>query len=170
MSEAEEEPPVLLAQTVNCVVVNRCVGTPQMVPLLVPKLRPAGRLPLISHEVMVPEPTKVGASGKSPLTVLFMSVKFSGEYESVGTSSLMVMLMVAEDEPPLLFAQTVNVLRFINEVGVPQIVPLLVPKERPLGSAGLMAQEVMTPGPVKVAFSGKSVLSNPFVSVKFSGE
>ena len=81
-----------------------------------------------------------------------------------------VMLTVAEDEPPLLFAQTVNVLRFINDVGVPQIVPLLVPNERPLGSAGLRAHEVMAPGPVKVALNGKSVLDCPFVSVKFSGE
>ena len=71
---------------------------------------------------------------------------------------MIVMLTVADDEPPLLFAQTVNVLRFINEVGVPQIVPLLVPKDRPLGNAGLMAHEVMAPEPVRVAFSGKSLL------------
>ena len=64
----------------------------------------------------------------------------------------------------------VYVLSGINEVGVPQIVPLLVPKERPLGSAGLMAHEVFAPEPVSVAFSGKSVLDCPFVSVKFSGE
>ena len=52
----------------------------------------------------------------------------------------------------------VYVLSGINEVGVPQMVPLLVPKERPLGSAGLMAHEVIVPEPVSVAFSGKSVL------------
>mgnify|MGYP005705103391 FL=1 len=75
-----------------------------------------------------------------------------------GTSSLTVMLTVAEDEPPLLFAQIVNVLVVINEVGVPQIVPLLVPKFRPDGRLGLMAQEVIVPEPVTVAFSGKSVL------------
>ena len=75
-----------------------------------------------------------------------------------GTSSLMVMLTVAEDEPPLLFAQIVNVLSVINEVGVPQMVPLLVPKFRPDGRLGLMAQEVIAPEPVTVAFSGKSVL------------
>ena len=82
---------------------------------------------------------------------------------------MMVMLTVAEDQPPLLLPQIVNVLSAIKEVGVPQIVPLLVPNERPLGSAGLMAQEVIVPGPVSVAFSGKSVLDWPFVSVKFSG-
>ena len=80
------------------------------------------------------------------------------------------MLTVAFTEPPLLLAHILNVLSGINEVGVPQIVPLLVPNERPLGSAGLMAQEVIVPGPVSVALSGKSVLDCPFVSVKFSGE
>ena len=53
---------------------------------------------------------------------------------------------------------------------MPHMVPLLVPNERPLGSAGLMAQEVMAPEPVRVGVSGKSVLANPLVSVKFSGE
>jgi len=71
---------------------------------------------------------------------------------------LMVMLTVAEDEPPLLLAHIVNVLSAIKEVGVPQIVPLLVSKVRPLGKAGLIAHEVMAPEPVRVAFSGKSLL------------
>ena len=83
---------------------------------------------------------------------------------------MMVMLTVAEDEPPLLFAQIVNVLSVINEVGVPQIVPLLVPKFRPDGRLGLMAQEVIVPEPVTVAFSGKSVLDWPLVSVMLDGE
>ena len=87
-----------------------------------------------------------------------------------GASSLMVMLTVAEDEPPLLFAQIVNVLSVIKDVGVPQMVPLLVPKFKPEGKAGLMAQEVIAPDPVTDAFSGKSVLDWPFVSVRFSGE
>ena len=87
-----------------------------------------------------------------------------------GTSSLTVMLTVAEDEPPLLFAQIVNVLNVINEVGVPQMVPLLVPKFRPDGRLGLMAQEVIVPEPVTVAFSGKSVLDWPLVSVMLDGE
>ncbi len=83
---------------------------------------------------------------------------------------MMVMLTVAEDEPPLLFAQIVNVLNVINEVGVPQMVPLLVPKFRPDGRLGLMAQEMIVPEPVTVAFSGKSVLDWPLVSVMLDGE
>ena len=80
------------------------------------------------------------------------------------------MFTVAEDDPPLLLAQMVNVLSVINEVGVPQMVPLLVPKFRPLGKAGLMAQDMIVPEPVTVALSGKSLLDCPLVSVRFSGE
>ena len=104
------------------------------------------------------------------MAVLLVKTNQSGLYEMSGASSFTVMLTVAEDQPPLLLAQIVNVLSDIKEVGVPQIVPLLVPKDRPLGSAGLMAHEVIVPEPVSVALSGKSVLDCPFVSVRFSGE
>ena len=80
---------------------------PQIVPLSVPKLRPAGKVALISHEVIFPLPLSVALSGKSPLAVLLVSVKFSGEYDKTGTSSRIVMLMVAELEPPELLAQIV---------------------------------------------------------------
>ena len=83
---------------------SKTVGIPQIVPLLVPKLRPNGRLPLISHKVIVPDPVKVGASGRSLLTVLLDKVKFSGEYERIGILSLMVTLTEAKAEPPELFA------------------------------------------------------------------
>ena len=68
------------------------------------------------------------------------------------------MFTVALTEPPLLLAQIVNVLGVINDVGVPQIVPLLVSNVKPLGSAGEIAQEVIAPEPVSVALSGKSLL------------
>ena len=68
------------------------------------------------------------------------------------------MLTVALTEPPLLLAQIANVFSVINEVGVPQIVPLLVPNDRPLGRVGEIAHEVIAPEPVMVAFSGRSLL------------
>ena len=69
------------------------------------------------------------------------------------------MFTVALTEPPLLFAQIVYVTAVVcKTVGIPQIVPLLVPKFRPLGSDGEIAQEVIAPEPVTVAFSGKSLL------------
>ena len=82
----------------------------------------------------------------------------------------MVMLMVAEVEPPLLFTQMVYVVVFISTVAIPQIVPLLVPKLRPVGRLLLISQDVIIPEPVSVAFSGKSMLSSPLISVRFSGE
>ena len=72
---------------------------------------------------------------------------------------MIVMLTVADDEPPLLLAQTVYVVAVVcKTVGVPQMVPLLLSKVRPAGRLPLMAQEVIAPAPVSVAFSGKSVL------------
>ena len=62
------EPPLLLAQTVYVTgLVCKTVAIPQIVPLFVPKERPFGRSGEISHEVIAPEPVKVGASGKSLL-------------------------------------------------------------------------------------------------------
>ena len=72
---------------------------------------------------------------------------------------MMVMLTVAEVEPPLLFAQIVYVAGLsCMIVGMPQIVPLLVPKLSPAGKVALMAHEVIAPEPDSVAFNGKSVL------------
>ena len=132
---AEVEPPLLFAQMVYVVaVVNNTVGIPQIVPLLVPKLRPVGRLPLISQEVMTPEPVSVAFSGKSMLASPLINVRFSGEYERIGTTSLMVMLMLVVELPFALLAVILYCVGFIKTVGVPQIVPLLVPKLRPDGS------------------------------------
>ena len=52
---------------------------PQIVPLLVPKLSPAGKVALIDHEVIVPEPVNVAFRGKSVLDWSFVRVRFTGE-------------------------------------------------------------------------------------------
>ena len=79
--------------------------------------------------------------------------------------------MVNEDDPPVLFAQIVYVVAVVcKTVGMPQIVPLLVPKLRPAGRVALMAHEVMVPEPVKVAFSGKSLLWLPLVKTRVLGD
>ena len=143
---AEVEPPLLFAQMVYVVaVVCNTVGMPQIVPLLVPKLRPVGRLPLISHDVMTPEPVSVAFSGKSMLASPLISVKFSGEYESIGTTSLIVMLMLVIELPLTFVAVMLYWVVLINTVGVPQIVPLLVPKFRPAGRDGEIDQVVGAP-------------------------
>ena len=72
------EPPELLAQIVKFEVENNCVGIPQIVPLLVPKFKPAGKVALIAQEVISPGPVSIGASGKSLLTVLLVRFKEFG--------------------------------------------------------------------------------------------
>ena len=65
-----------------------------------------------------------------------------GEYVIVpGGKSMIVRLMVVDDEPLALVAVIVYITGVVcNAVGAPQIVPLLVPKLRPAGSAGEMDQ------------------------------
>ena len=84
------EPPLLLAQTVYSVVGQSSVDTPYIVPLLLPKEMPLGRLPLMSQEVIIPAPESVGDSGRSLLTVLLISSSTSGEYTSRGIWSTTV--------------------------------------------------------------------------------
>ena len=57
-----------------------------------------------------------------------------------------------------------------NWVAVPYSVPLALPKEIPVGRLVLFnVQEVMTPEPVMLGTSGKSLDAVLFVSVTFSG-
>ena len=60
-------------------------------------------------------------------------------------TSLIVMLIVVDFEPTELLAQIVNTAPEITCVGVPQIVPLLVPKVSPVGRLALIAQDVILP-------------------------
>ena len=82
----------------------------------------------------------------------------------------MVMLISALVEPPELFAQMVKFDVLNNCVGIPHIVPLLVPKFKPDGKVALMAQEVISPGPVNVGASGKSLLTVLLVNSRVLGE
>ena len=59
--------------------------------------------------------------------------------------SLMVMLIVVDFEPTELLAQIVYTSPDTITVGVPQIVPLLVPKLRPSGSDGSISHELIEP-------------------------
>ena len=88
----------------------------------------------------------------------------------VGTSSTMVMLMYAVAVPPVLVPVMVNMLRVSNSVGVPLSTPVEVLKDKPLGTDGLMAHEVMVPEPIMVGESGRSLLAVLLVMVKSFGE
>ena len=54
-------------------------------------------------------------------------------------------VMVVEFDPAELLAQMVYVVAAVTVSGVPQILPLLVPKVRPEGKVALMAQVVTSP-------------------------
>ena len=101
-----------------------------MVPLLVPKDRPLGSAGLMAQEVTVPPP---GETVFGVINWSLVRVMFSGEYEKApGAASIIVRLIVVEDEPLALLAVIVYIIGVsCRTVGVPLITPLL--KVRPLG-------------------------------------
>ena len=82
--------------------------------------------------------------------------------------SLTCMVMVAVPLPPLLIAVTVYVVEALIIDGVPQIVPLLVPNDMPVGKDGEIDQ-LVTGSPVNVGVT-ELVIAVPMVRVKESGE
>ena len=56
-----------------------------------------------------------------------------------------MILMVVLPLPPALVAVTVYVVMVDNAVGVPEIVPVVVSKDRPAGNDGLIDQLVAAP-------------------------
>ena len=69
-----------------------------------------------------------------------------------------------------MLAQTLYAVRVHNCVAVPYRVPLLLPKEIPVGKLVLFnVQEVIAPEPVVLGTSGKSLDAVLLVSVTFSG-
>ena len=81
-----------------------------------------------------------------------------------------VRLKYATTEPPVLFAHTLYAVLVHNSVAVPYSVPLLLPKEMPLGRLVLFnSQDVIEPEPVMLGTSGKSLDTVSLVKVTFSG-
>ena len=70
----------------------------------------------------------------------------------------MVMLISTEVVPPELVPVIVKLLRASRVVGVPLISPVALSKVKPAGIEGLMVQETISPGPVTLGVSGKSLL------------
>ena len=81
--------------------------------------------------------------------------------------SLTSIVMVAVSLPPLLTAVTVYVVEPLIIVGVPQMVPLLVPKDMPVGKDGDIDQ-LVTGSPVNVGVT-ELVIAVPIVKVNESG-
>ena len=80
------------------------------------------------------------------------------------------MLMYAVAEPPVFVAVMVYIVRVSNSVGVPLRTPVEVSKDKPFGSDGLMAHDVMVPEPVTVGESGRSLEAVLLVMFKSLGE
>ena len=79
-------------------------------------------------------------------------------------------LMYAVDVPPVFVPLMVNILRVSNSVAVPLMVPVDASNASPLGRAGLMVQVTISPAPVNVGASGRSLLAVLFVTETSSGE
>ena len=87
-----------------------------------------------------------------------------------GTWSITVKLKKTSTEPPELFAHTLYAVVVHNWVAVPYTVPLLLPKEIPLGRLVLFnSQDVIIPEPLIAGVSGRSVETVSFTRVTFSG-
>ena len=81
-----------------------------------------------------------------------------------------VRLKYATTEPPVLFAHTLYAVLVHNSVAVPYSVPLLLPKEMPLGRLVLFnSQEAVYYTPVTLRTNGKSLDAVSLVKVTFSG-
>ena len=172
MKYATTDPPELLAHTLYEVRVHNWVAVPYSVPLVLPKEIPVGKLVLFnSQEVIAPEPVMLGTSGKSLEAVLLVNVTFSGLYViPEGTWSLTVRLKKTSTDPPELLAHTLYEVRVHNCVAVPYSVPLVLPKDIPVGRLVLFnVHEVIAPDPVILGTSGKSLDAVLLVKVTFSG-
>ena len=84
-----------------------------------------------------------------------------------GASSVTVMVTVAVALPPVLLAVTVYVAVELIAVGVPEIVPVDVSKDKPAGNAGEMDHAVTAP-PVDVGVT--LVIAEFFAIVNEFGE
>ena len=63
----------------------------------------------------------------------------------------------------------VNIVRLSRSVAVPLITPVDASKARPVGNAGVMVQETISPEPVSVGERGKSALAVFLVRLTSSG-
>ena len=70
----------------------------------------------------------------------------------------------------MLVAVMVYIVRVSNSVGVPLSIPVDVSNDNPLGSDGLIAHDTISPEPVMVGESGRSLEAVLLVKSKSFGE
>ena len=136
------------------------VGVPEMAPVEVLKERPLGSDGEIDHEVTAP-PLALGVAvvmAESLVNVNGLPLYTMDD----GATSLTVMVTVAVELPPELFAVTVYCVWDETAVGVPEMAPVEVENRRPAGSVGEIDQETTVPPP---ALGVTVVMAVPLVRV-----
>ena len=150
------EPPLFVAVTVNTVFEIAADGVPVIAPVLVFKLKPAGKLGAIAKLVVVPETV----ADIVLIAVPTVKLLFDEAYDTTGaagnggvvggvvgvcvaaTTSIVNVLVPV---PPLFVAVTVNTVLDIAAEGVPVIAPVLWFKLKPAGNEGVIAKLVVVP-------------------------
>ena len=136
------------------------VGVPEMAPVDVLKERPLGSDGEIDHEVTAP-PLALGVAvvmAESLVNVNGLPLYTMDD----GATSLTVMVTVAVELPPELFAVTVYCVWDETAVGVPEMAPVELENRRPAGSVGEIDQETTVPPP---ALGVTVVMAVPLVRV-----
>jgi len=123
------------------------VGVPLIAPVVLLKLRPAGRDGEIDQFVGAPPPV-VGET--VDIVVPLTNVSELGEYVTAdGARSLTVIVKLAVSVPPVLVAVMVKVADEVIAVGVPVMSPVDVSSDKPAGRDG-ETEYVTTVPPVDV--------------------
>ena len=136
------------------------VGVPERVPVDVSMDSPVGNVGDTDHKTTVP-PLDVGVTAviREPLVRVNGFPLYAIDE---GMTSLTTMVTVAEELPPVLVAVTVYEAEGESAVGVPEIAPVEVSKDRPFGSEGVTDHESTSP---PLADGIAVVIAEPLVRV-----
>ena len=110
------------------------VGVPLIAPVVLLKLSPAGSDGEIDQFVTAP-PLEVGSTVDMVVPLINVS-ELDGYVTADGAISLTTMVRLAVSVPPVLVAVIVYDAEEVIAVGVPEIAPVEVSKDKPAGSDG----------------------------------
>ena len=144
-----EDPAELLAQTVNTASAMIWLGVPQIVPLLVSKVRPVGKVALMAHEVTAPlvaVEVSVGVMGVIVDPVDAVRSTYAMGPGAPVTCRVRVPCVVV----PNVVTVTVCVVFAWTSVGVPEIVPVFQLSTSPDGRFGVIVKTGLGVKPLPV--------------------
>ena len=141
---AESDPAGLVASIVIDELPVTALGVPEIIPVVVLKTRPLGKEPLVIDQEVIAPPEFIGT--RSVIVVFLVNKNGDPVNEMLGASSWTEILIVAESDPAGLVASIVIDELPVTASGVPEIIPVVVLKTRPLGNEPLVIdQEVIAP-------------------------